>query len=233
MGVLNVNRINHPQSFQEHHRDTLRLFSEHVGSVIERAEMLERLSERTQALEESNLHLSELNRVKDVFLSTASHELKTPLTAVIAYAELLEYNDNKLPADKQAEFLRRLRNEAKHLLGLIDDILDLSRLETGKLTLERVPTSVNDIVRAAMDTTHAMAEKYQVTVAALLDEGLPQLEADEIKMRQVMVNLLVNAIKFSPAGSGIRVASRRDGEFLVVEVHDDGPGIRQIGRAHV
>jgi len=233
VGVLNVNRINHPQSFQEHHRETLRLFSEHVGSVVERAEMVERMAARTQALEATNLHLNETHRLKDVFLSTASHELKTPLTAVIAYAELLEVNDGKLSPEKQAEFLRRLRNEARQLLGLIDDILDLSRLETGKLSLERVPSVVNTMVESAVDTTQMMAEKYQVKVSMTLESALPQLEVDEVKIRQVVVNLIANAIKFSPAGSEVQVGTRRDGEFVVIEVTDHGPGIRPEDATHI
>jgi signal transduction histidine kinase len=233
VGVLNVNRINHPQSFQEHHRETLRLFAEHVGSVIERAEMVERLAARTQALEATNLHLNELHRLKDVFLSTASHELKTPLTAVIAYAELLEVNDGKLPPERQAEFLRRLRNEARQLLGLIDDILDLSRLETGKLMLEKVPVTVDAVVLGAIDTTQSMAEKYEVTVATKFDPESPQLELDEVKMRQVVVNLLANAIKFSPPGSTVSIGTRRDGDFVVIEVTDHGPGIQPDAATHI
>jgi signal transduction histidine kinase len=233
VGVLNVNRINHPEPFREHHRDTLRLFAEHVGSVIEQAEAMERLAKHNRALEASNLQLSELNRVKDVFLSTASHELKTPLTAVIAYAELLEHHDGKLTVEKQSDFLRRLRGEARNLLGLIEDILDLTRLETGKLRLERVPASLNTLVRAALQTAQPTAEKYKVRFTEELDESLPQLELDEIKSRQVVVNLLVNASKFSPSGSSVRIVTRRDGEFAVIEVIDQGPGIRPDDATHI
>lgn len=233
VGVLNVNRINHPDSFQEHHRDTLRLFAEHVGSVIERAEALERLARRTQALEETNLELSELNRVKDVFLSTATHELKTPLTAVIAYAELLEHHDGRLTAERQGEFLRRLRNEARRLLGLIDDILDLQRIETGKLVIERVPATLEDIVAAAIETTQPTAEKYRSTIRTRSEGEVPVLELDEVKMRQVVVNLLINAIKFSPEHSEVEVVTRRDGAFAVLEVVDQGPGIRPADAPHL
>ena len=96
VGVLNVNRINHPDPFQDHHRDILSIFAEHIGAVIDRAEMVERLGTRSRELEEANLRLTETNHMKDHFLSTASHELKTPLTSVIAYAELLDDNEAKL-----------------------------------------------------------------------------------------------------------------------------------------
>lgn len=226
VGVLNVNRINHPSQFRVHHRDLLRLFAEHVGSVIDRAEVMERLAARTQVLEATNQQLNELNRMKDVFLSTASHELRTPLTSVIGYAEILRDDRNRLSSEERDEFLRRLDNEANTLLSLIEDILDLSRLENGKLVLEREPCSIDDIVQAAVATVQPMAEKYGVKLSQLVQGGLPKLALDMGKMRQVVVNLLTNAIKFSPENSTVTVAAREDHDFVAIDVHDCGPGVR-------
>jgi len=225
VGVLNVNRINNSEPFQEHHREMLRMFAEHVGAVIDRAETVDRLSSRTRLLEAANLKLSEMNQMKDVFLSTASHELKTPLSSVIAYAELLEDNDEKLGAEQRAEFLRRLRSEAGRLLGLIEDILDLSRIESGKLTLRRVPLSVNDVVHAAVETTRQTAVKHTVGLVEAFEQDLPPLLIDEVKMRQVVVNLIVNAVKFSPEQGTVKVCTRREPKYAIVEVVDQGPGI--------
>ena len=233
VGVLNVNRINHPEPFRDHHRDMLRLFSEHVGAVIDRAEMVERLSAHAQALESSNLKLAEMNRMKDVFLSTASHELKTPLTSVIAYSELLQEHGTNLSQDQRGEFLDRLQTEARRLLALIDDILDLSRLETGKLTLRREALSVNAVVRAAIETARPIATKHAIELSAELDESLSEVEIDEVKTRQVVVNLLINAIKFSPERHTVTIATRHDAEFVVVEVRDQGPGVRPEESAHI
>jgi signal transduction histidine kinase len=233
VGVLNVNRISHPEAFRDHHRDMLRLFAEHVGAVIDRAEVMERLAAHAHALESSNLKLSEMNRMKDVFLSTASHELKTPLTSVIAYSELLDEHGGQLTVEQRGEFLARLQNEAQRLLALIEDILDLSRLETGKLTLRREPLSLNAIVQAAVETARPTAQKHGIDIAVTLEPDLPETEIDEVKMRQVLVNLLVNAVKFSPEGHGVSVRTRDDGEFLVVEVADHGPGIKPEETAHI
>ena len=227
VGVLNVNRINHPEPFREHHRDILRMFSEHVGSVVER------LSARTRVLEASNLQLSELNRFKDSFLSTASHELRTPLTSVIGYAEVLEENEGRLSAEQRREFLRRMSSEAGLLLGLIDDILDLTRLETGKLALDRGPHPFNDVLRAALDTVRPMAEKHGVRLHASLDPGLGEISVDEVKMRQVIVNLLSNAIKFSPRGGTVDLESRSNGTDVMAEVKDQGPGVKPEDRATI
>jgi signal transduction histidine kinase len=233
VGVLNVNRINHPETFQEHHREMLQLFADHVGAVVERAEVVERLGSRARELEAMNLELSEVNRLKDVFLSTVSYELKTPLTSVIGYAELLDDNDASLSQDQRGEFLRRLRGEAGRLLGLIEDILDLTRIESGKLTLRRVSLSANEIAHAAVETTRALAAKHGVELLEQLAPGLPSIAIDEVKMRQVLVNLLVNAIKFSPVRGRVTVATLRDGGFVRIEVADQGRGIHPEDATHI
>jgi signal transduction histidine kinase len=233
VGVLNVNRINHPEPFKEHHREMLRMFAEHVGAVIDRAEAMERLNVRTRALEEANVKLNELNQLKDVFLSTASHELKTPLSSVIAYTELLEDNLERLDPAQRADFLRRLRSEAVRLMGLIEDILDLSRLESGKLILRRQLVDLNDIVRDSVETTRTAAEKHSLRIVEEYSEDLPQLMLDEVKMRQVVVNLLGNAIRFSPTGAEITLRTWREPDHFVIEVADHGPGIPPEETPHI
>jgi signal transduction histidine kinase len=233
IGVLNVNRINHPEPFQEHHREILNLFAEHVGAVVDRADTMERLGQRSRELEADNLKLAETNRLKDVFLSTASHELKTPLTSVIAYAELLDDNEQSLGKEQRQEFLRRLRVEAERLLGLIDDILDLSRIESGKLTLKRVTISPNEVAHGAVETTRSLGRKRGIELSEKLEQGLPAIPLDEVKMRQVVVNLLVNAVKFSPEKSVVTVTTRREPRFVMIEVRDHGPGIRPDEATHI
>ncbi len=233
VGVLNVNRINHPENFQDHHREVLQLFAEHVGSVIERAGAMERLGSRTRELETANRKLLEVNHLKDVFLSTASHELKTPLTSVIGYAELLDDNDERMTHQQRGEFLRRLRAEAGRLLGLIDDILDLARIEGGKLALRCVSMSVNEVAHSAVETTRVLARKHGVELVERLDPLLPHLALDEVKMRQAVVNLLVNAVKFSPEGGEVVLETLRDGDFLRIQVVDRGAGIPPGESAHI
>jgi signal transduction histidine kinase len=233
VGVLNVNRINHPETFQEHQREVLRLFAEHVGSVIERAGVMDRLGSRARELEAVNLKLNELNRLKDVFLSTASHELKTPLTSVIGYAELLDDNDERMTREQRGEFLRRLRAEAGRLLSLIEDILDLTRIESGKLTLRCVSISANEVTHAAVDTTRSFAQKHGVELVERLDPLLPHVALDEVKIRQVLVNLLVNAVKFSPERGKVVIETLRDGDFLRIHVTDQGEGIGPEDSAHI
>jgi ammonium transporter, Amt family len=217
----------------DHHREMLQMFADHVGAVIDRAETMERMGLRTRQLEADNLKLNETNRLKDVFLSTASHELRTPLTSVIAYAELLDDNEHRLDSSQRSEFLRRLRSEAERLLGLIEDVLDVSRLESGKLSLRRVPMSPTEVVRTAVETTRSMSNQRGVEIVESYAAGVPEIPIDEVKLRQVVVNLLVNAIKFSPEKGRITVAVSRDTQFVLVEVTDQGPGIRPEDATHI
>jgi signal transduction histidine kinase len=225
VGVLNVNRINHPDQFSDRHLEVLRVFGEHIAAVIDRAEVLERLGSRARQLEADNEKLLDLNRMKDVFLSTASHELKTPLSSVIAYAELLDDHEGKLTRDQARDFIARLRGEAFRLLGLIDDILDLSRLESGKLALKSRALSLAEVARGALETARMTAERSGIALDVDLDDSLPDLLLDEVKTRQVIVNLLVNAVKFSPRGSAVTLRTRRDGSHVRMDVVDHGPGI--------
>ena len=233
VGVLNVNRINHPESFKEHHRELLKLFAEHVGAAIDRAERMDRLGERNRELEADVSRLNETNRLKDVFLSTASHELKTPLTAVIAYAELLGDHEQRLDEHQRGEFIDRLRGEAQRLLGLIEEILDLSRIETGKLELRRARIDLASMVHDAIETSRALAEKYRVSLLEEKADWVPMVSVDEVKLRQAVVNLIVNAIKFSPAGSVVRVRMASESGYARIDVVDQGPGIAPEDTAHL
>lgn len=233
VGVLNVNRINHPRAFEPHHAELLELFAEHVGGLIERAETLERLGSQARELEADNRRLQESHRLKDVFLGTATHELKTPLTSVIAYAELLDDNDNRLSREQRTEFLRRLRTEASRLLALIDEILDLTRLESGKLVLKRAAVSLSEVAHGAVETTRATAARHGVTLVESYGDALPPVFVDEVKMRQVVTNLLVNAVKFSPDASRVEVRTALDGDWLTLEVVDHGPGVPADETAHI
>jgi len=233
VGVLNVNRVKSHAPFRGDHLELLRVFGDHIAALIDRAEMMERLGSRNRELQVDVEKLAELNRMKDVFLATASHELKTPLSSVIAYAELLDDQEGKLKPEQSREFVGRLRAETQRLLGLVDDILDLSRLESGSMALKMRSMSFNEIARSAVETSRALGRKYGVELVSELADELPGVPMDEVKMRQVVVNLLVNGVKFSPRGGSVVVRTRVDGRFLRLEVDDHGPGIAPETAVHI
>jgi two-component system CheB/CheR fusion protein len=126
-----------------------------------------------------------------------------------------------------------LRGEADRLLHLIDEILDLTRLESGKLVLKRTEVPLLEIAHAAVETVRPMAARHQVELVERHESDLPVLRVDEVKMRQVVVNLVVNAVKFSPEGSQVVVSTEREPSYLRLEVADNGAGVSPEKATHI
>jgi signal transduction histidine kinase len=233
LGVLNVNRINHDESFGERHVEMLRTFAEHVAAVIDRAATLERLGDRARRLEADNEKLADLNRLKDVFLATATHELKSPIASVLAYADLLEDEDARLSREQAREFVTRLRAEAQRLLALVDDILDLSRLETGKLHLKSRDVSPAELVKGAVETSRPLARKLGVEVVNEVGGELGALALDEVRLRQAVGILLSGALHRSSKGGRVHLRAKDDHGYCRIEVADDGPAIPPAQATHL
>lgn len=233
LGVLNVNRINHDESFVDTHVEVLRTFAEHVAAVIDRAATLERLGDRARRLEADNEKLADLNRMKDVFLAAATHELKNPVGSVLAYADLLEDEDGRLTKEQGREFLGRLRAEAQRLLALVDDILDLSRLESGKLPMQMRDVTPADLTRGAVQTNRALARKQGVELLDESSASLPALPMDEVRVRQALASLVGNALRGTPRGGRVVVSAREDAGWCRFEVTDQAPGIPPEQAAHL
>jgi two-component system sensor histidine kinase BarA len=163
------------------------------------------LQEKNQALRESFERLKELDRLKSSFLATVSHELRTPLTSVIGYSEmLLEGLAGEVNAE-QREYVRTIMEKGENLLALISSILDFSKVESGNLRLNIGPTNLREVVRAASSTIVPMARKQQVTIDLALGDDLPTIQADGEKIRQALINIITNAIKFNRKGGRVVV----------------------------
>ena len=202
------------------------------GSTIARDITQQRLAEearqRSERLEVENMRIQETNRVKSLFLANMSHELRTPLNAIIGFSELLESGAVPPDSPKHAQFLGHISRSGQHLLGLINDVLDLSKVDAGKLAflpeVVDVAAAVGEVVTGLQTTS---AGKSQ-TVQTDLDAELATVEVDPIRLRQVLYNYLSNAVKFTPAGGRITVRTRAEGEDRFrVEVEDTGPGIAE------
>jgi signal transduction histidine kinase len=186
--------------------------------------------EREAELQAAKEAAEEANRLKSAFLSTMSHELRSPLTAVLGYAELLKMEGGLAPA--QAEDVAQIVRSADHLLALIDDVLDLSRIEAGRmeLDLEEVdPAAVAEEVRAVV--ARAAAAKG-LALRVEVPSGLPHLWADPLRLRQVLLNLTANAVKFTEQGE-VRVEAREAAGGIEVAVTDTGIGIAPEALPHV
>ncbi len=186
----------------------------------------ERVRVRTTELESANAKLQELDRRKSLFVSTASHELRTPLTSIrLNLANLLDEVYGTLGSE-QRQVLSRLEGSLGRLQHLIEELLDLSQIEVGEISLQLKAVDLPPVITHVTDTLHALAAEKGVTVATNLACGLPAVQADVEKVQQVLTNLIHNAIKFSPARGTVTIAAAANGNGTVhVSVGDCGIGI--------
>jgi two-component system phosphate regulon sensor histidine kinase PhoR len=173
-----------------------------------------------------------LERMKDEFVLTASHELRSPLTSVQGFAELLMLERERL-SPKQAETVEIILDNTRHLVRLLNDLLDLARSDAGRLTIRPLPTDVAPLVEDAVRTMRPQTESQQQTLKMEVDPELPQVNVEPDRIRQVLVNLLTNANDYCPEGARIEVSATRVGEEVELAVADDGPGIPQEQLDHI
>jgi signal transduction histidine kinase len=164
------------------------------------------------------------SRAKSQFLANMSHELRTPLNAIIGFSEVLA-SDLAAAERNRVEYARDIRASGAHLLQIINEILDLSKIEAGKCELELGPTSIAGVIAACRRLVAERAAAAELTIDVDVAPDLPMLNADEHKLKQVVLNLLSNAVKFTPAGGSIRVSAAAEGDALAVIVADTGIGI--------
>jgi signal transduction histidine kinase len=204
-------------------RDELGALAAAFNQMAERVQELitgleRRVAERTKALEIASQHKSD-------FLANMSHELRTPLNAIVGFSQVLKQKLFGPVNEKQDEYLDDILSSADHLLALINDILDLSKVEAGQVELERNLFSLREALERGMVMVRERASKNGVALTLELDPSVDLVEGDERRIRQVVFNLLSNAVKFTPQGGEVDVSTARvDGEVQVV-VRDTGPGI--------
>jgi len=183
------------------------------------------LARRSEELGEKSRQLEVANRHKSEFLANMSHELRTPLNAIIGFSEVLLARMFGQLNDRQAGYVDDIRDSGRHLLSLINDILDLSKIEAGRMELELSRFDLPAAVGNALTLVRERAQHHGIELRCQLEDGLEEVVADERKVKQVLVNLLSNAVKFTPQGGTVEVrVSRRDGA-LEIDVSDTGVGI--------
>ena len=178
-------------------------------------------------MEHKNAQLFEINRVKSVFLSTMSHELRTPLNSILGFSEVLG-GIEQLDA-KQKRYVANIQSSGKMLLAMINDILDLAKLDSGKMNVNITEFPIERIVSAQCDMARPLAEKKSIALIEEVPEGLPLIRQDQNRLQQTLNNLLSNAIKFTPEGGTVKVTVQRDesADMLVMSVSDTGVGISE------
>jgi signal transduction histidine kinase len=197
-----------------------------LGPVVLRLRRLRTENERLEAIVLSRTEeLRELNRHKSEFLANMSHELRTPLNAIIGFSEVLIGGMAGPQSAKQKEFCVDIRDSGRHLLSLINDILDLSKVEAGRMELEMARFDLRHAMDNALTLVRGRAEGHAIELETLISEDVDEFEGDERKLKQILLNLLTNAIKFTPEGGTVTLEARRSEDTYVFSVKDTGIGI--------
>jgi len=217
VGSLSLNRHT-PGEFPREAVEVLKTFATQSALAIQNARLFREIAEKSRQLEAASRHKSE-------FLANMSHELRTPLNAIIGFSEVLVDRMFGELTEKQDEYLKDIHASGQHLLSLINDILDLSKIEAGRMELEATDFDLPSAIDNALTLVRERATRRGITLGHSVDERLGQIRGDERKVKQVLLNLLSNALKFTSEGGRIDVhAVPRDGT-VEVSVTDTGVGI--------
>ncbi len=181
------------------------------------------LDRKVDELAQANLALFESNRLKSHFLATMSHELRTPLNSILGFSEVLT-TSNQLN-EKQQRWVQNIHSSGERLLNLINDILDLAKIEAGKMQVRLEEFSIHDVCEGLLNMFRPMAEKKNIDMRGQIDPGIPLLRQDVIKLQQILSNLVSNAIKFTPEGGRVILKAEADALDIVLTVTDTGVGI--------
>jgi len=222
IGALVVRR-KEPGEFPEHTVKLLQTFADQSVLTIQNARLFREIEDKSRQLEEASQHKSQ-------FLANMSHELRTPLNAILGYTELMADGAYGEPSEKTLGVLKRLEANGKHLLGLINDVLDLSKIEAGQLALELSDYSIQDIAQTVRSTLEPLAADKKLAFKVEVAPQLPLGRGDGRRLTQVLINLVGNAIKFTDAGEVAIKAEANNGSFHV-SVRDTGPGISTADQA--
>jgi len=262
MGVLNL-YSGEPYFFTKERVNQFQILANQAASVIENRLLIEGLErkvrERTEEIEDANRALKAMNReleqrraeaeearlqaeaanrAKSEFIANMSHELRTPLNAIIGFSEALLQGIYGPVSDRHRGYLNDILESGEHLLSLINDILDISRIESGVIELDLTEFSLRELLRSSMMLFREKAIRHNLTMEVDIQDGIDTIVADQRRLKQVIVNLLSNAVKFTPDGGSVRVSARKtqDGgsmpregemrEFIEITVADTGIGIR-------
>ncbi len=254
LGVLAIGNWEDKNAFDEEDRNLLVAVGEQAAIAIDNARMIKALEEQEARLEDQNemlaaqnqeleiqrqqvqlqnLQLMEAARLKSQFLATMSHELRTPMNAVIGFSQLLLRQRQDSLTPQQGDMLQRILNNGKHLLALINEILDLSKIEAGRLELKLEAFNLERLVRATTDELRSLADEKHLALHVYTDLPNPNVINDSVRLRQILSNLLSNAIKFTESGSVQVEVKEISTDRLLLAVKDTGIGIAQDELEHI
>jgi signal transduction histidine kinase/CheY-like chemotaxis protein len=204
----------------------VKVITNQAAIAIENGRLYDRLQSQLEELQMANAQIAEVSRLKSEFLANMSHELRTPLNAILGFSELLKDNlGGNLTEKQKHDCLENIHNSGRHLLALINDVLDLTKIEAGRMDLVYEEFGVDSAVREVLNVIRSLAMKKEIDISSLVEPPDALLIADKNKFKQILYNLLSNAIKFTPNGGRVKVEARPTGDQLEIRVQDSGVGI--------
>lgn len=231
LGVLIFSLIKPIEHVTEEEKDLIRSFTDVVGLAVQNAKLYTALDEKTNQLKividqlnQANVKLQELDKLKDEFVSLASHELRTPMTAIKGSLSTILDGYAGEVSEKSKEFLTAAYNENDRLIRLVNNLLNISRIEAGRMTYTIIKTNLDKLIKEVAGNLQTSAKEKNLYLKYQGNEKIPHVLADEDKVKEILINIIGNAIKFTHTG-GITVAvSEKDGR-LIISVNDTGHGI--------
>jgi len=225
LGTLTVAR-KVPGPFTERHVQLLATFAHQTLIAIEHAQLFREVQAKAEQLEVASRHKSD-------FLANMSHELRTPLNAIIGFSEVLLDPSLVVPDAEHRQFLEDILSSGKHLLSLINDILDLAKIEAGRMDLHLTAFHLPLAIESTVSLIRERGARRRIALSVAADEALGEVVADERKVRQILLNLLANAVKFTPDGGRVAVTAGQRGDWVELSVRDTGIGIAPEDQAAV
>jgi K+-sensing histidine kinase KdpD len=217
VGTMMVgNRLSDVSTFSPEDVTLVETLANHASVSLENAQLVDRLKE-------SLVHLTEMNRLKDDFVATVSHELRTPLTSISGYIKILARKSDKLSSEQKKLFVNTIEEQSDRLRHLIEDLLIVSRIESGSHTISKNTVSLRDLITVLSEEIGTRSSSHRFEQAFSAD--FPLLLTDGEKLRQILSNLMENASKYTPQGTTVYISGSRDGGGVAISIEDEGSGI--------
>ncbi len=219
----------HPNAYSAEHVLIFQQLASRLSSILEKGKLVSELADKKQQIEQQNTELKRLNDLKNTFLGIAAHDLRSPLANIQLITDLLNSDDNPLSVAESMELVTDIQRQTEYMLTLLSDILDVTQIESGKLDLITQQIDTNPFLGEVVERHDKLAEyKHSHVVIDPIIEG--SMCADKLRLRQVLDNLISNAVKFSPDSSTVRVHAVHDNSAWRISVTDQGPGISEKDR---